>query len=119
MAPPWGREQPDHVRTWQAWFTQTMDESKKGSTQIQHEAAALEPPVKISRQMISSWRLGTSGANVNAVLAIAEIFNRNPVEALRAAGYHSVAEQMDKLVRESLLGERLLQQEKRNDRNAV
>lgn len=118
---PWGREQPDYVRAWQAWFTQAMDESGKGSAQIQGEAAALDPPVKISRQMISTWRLGGGGASVNAALAVATIFDRNPVEALRAAGYHPLADQVDRLVREGIEREKLLEQEKYDDdgKNAV
>lgn len=119
--PPWGREQPDYVRTWQAWFTEAMNASGKKTGQIEQEAAALEPPVKITRQLVSKWRLGENTANVNAVLAIATIFDRNPVEALRAGGYHLLANQIDKLVRDAMLGDRLRRQAQGDDddRNAV
>lgn len=111
--PRWGREQPDTVHTWQTWYTQAMDESGKGTSQIETEAAAYQPRAKINRQLISKWRNGEHGASPESALIIARIFQRDPVEALRAAGHHTVADQIVTLVEEAIHGEQALARTKK------
>lgn len=106
--PRWGREQPDTVHTWQAWYTQAMDESGKGTAQIETEAAAYRPRARINRQLISKWRNGEHSASPESALIIARVLDRDPVEALRAAGHHTIADQIDALVYEAIHGERIL-----------
>lgn len=69
----------------------------------------------------TKWTNGDNTASAEHVLLIARLLERDPVEALRAAGHHALADQIVRLVHEAIEGERLLQQAKDDDddRNAM
>lgn len=66
---------------------------------------------------VAHWTNGDNTASAEAVLLIARIVGRDPVEALRAAGHHTLADQIVELVEEAIRGEELLERQKGTDDN--
>lgn len=72
----------------------------------------------------TKWTNGDNSASPEHVLLIARILDRDPVEALRAAGHHTIADQIVALVQEAIHGEQILARAKNiaetsDDRDAV
>lgn len=107
---------------------QTRDEKKAArQAAAQHFAAWLDPlmrarglgPTEVAARArkvggtfhkgtVSHWAAGDGAPDAINTLIIARIFECDPVEALRAAGHHTIADQIDALVYEAIHSERIL-----------
>lgn len=69
----------------------------------------------------TKWTNADNTASAEHVLLIARLLERDPVEALRAAGHHMLADQIVSLVHEAIEGEKLMRRAigDDDDRNAM
>ncbi len=100
------------ARIWARWLNQALADHKP----------PLRPAdlVRMSDNAFGTghttkWTNADNTASAEHVLLIARLLKRDPVEALRAAGHHTLADQIVSLVNEAIQGERLLQQETDDD----
>lgn len=95
---------------WAAWLKDALAHSGMSASEMAARSTGHDAAFQTGH--VTHWTKGDNTASAEAVLLIARILERNPVEALRAAGHHDLADQIVEIVEEALRGERLLEQGK-------
>lgn len=111
---------------WATWLAAALSESATTASELAAAAALLRPGenAPFNKSAVSHWVNGDSSVSPENALLVARVLHRDPVEALRAAGHHTLADRIVELVKEAIHGERLLAQAKDdgsgdNDRTAL
>lgn len=79
-----------YAAAWAKWLAAAMDEQDVQAYRLVELCAALG--ATFNGPSVSKWRAGAYAAEPDNVLFIASALRRDPVEALRAAGHHVVAD---------------------------
>lgn len=97
------RRREENARQWEKWLRAAMDQGDVTAAELARRSGG-----RFNTSHVAHWLTGANTANMEAVLLICQILQRDPVEALRAAGYRALADQVHGLVEEALFGEQLL-----------
>lgn len=84
------------AQRWGTWLTTAMNQARLEPRDIINRAAGA-----IDKGSLSRWMHGENTASVEGALIVARILDRDPVEALRAAGHDAVADHLAQSVTEA------------------
>lgn len=76
---------------WRAWFDKEMTARSLTNAAM---VALLDRP-GLTKDMVSRWRSGESGASVEAVIRVARVFDLPATRVLREAGHDDVADYIE------------------------
>jgi hypothetical protein len=80
--------------TWRKWFTDALTAAGKEPADLVRQTEGTAVELRFST--ISKWTSGTGGADPERVIIVAQLLDRDTVEALHAAGHHLIAEEMER-----------------------